>query len=127
VVAFPKPLTIVEPREIKKLIEMDFVFFPCGGGGIPLIRKKRKLRGVEAEIDKGLASAELSEEINTDMLIVPSGVKGAAIPTRLVFDVIGMDIVEVSPPYDHAEITALVAETLGLDLLYVLAANRKEN
>jgi agmatinase len=38
--------------------------------------------------------------------------------------VIGMDIVEVCPPYDHAEITALAAATLGLELLYVLAANR---
>ncbi len=40
---------------------------------------------------------------------------------------IGMDIVEVSPPYDHGEITALAAATLGLELLYVLAANRRQN
>ena len=40
---------------------------------------------------------------------------------------IGMDIVEVSPPYDHAEITSLAAATLGLEFLYVLAAGRKEN
>ncbi|MGB5749133.1 MAG: agmatinase [Desulfobacterales bacterium] len=38
---------------------------------------------------------------------------------------VGMDIVEVSPPYDHAEITALAAATLGLEFLYVLAASRK--
>ena len=42
-------------------------------------------------------------------------------------NLIGMDIVEVSPPYDHAEITALAAATLALEFLYVLAANRKEN
>jgi hypothetical protein len=60
------------------------------------------------------------------MLIVPSGVKGAAIPTPRVFNVIDMDIVEISPPYGHAEIPALVAETPGLDLLCVLAANRKK-
>ncbi len=40
-------------------------------------------------------------------------------------NLIGMDIVEVSPPYDHAEITALAAATLALEFLYVLAANRK--
>jgi len=40
-------------------------------------------------------------------------------------NLIGMDIVEVSPPYDHAEITALAAATLGLEFLYVLAANRR--
>src|SRR5210317_41891 len=38
VVASPKPLTIVEGREIKKLIEMDFIVICCGGGGIPVIR-----------------------------------------------------------------------------------------
>jgi len=38
---------------------------------------------------------------------------------------VGMDIVEVCPPYDHAEITSLAAATLGLEFLYVLAANRR--
>jgi len=38
---------------------------------------------------------------------------------------VGMDIVEVSPPYDHADITALAAATLGLEFLYALAAVRK--
>ena len=42
-------------------------------------------------------------------------------------NLIGMDIVEVSPPYDHGEITALAAATLALEFLYVLAANRKED
>jgi agmatinase len=40
---------------------------------------------------------------------------------------IGMDIVEVAPPFDHADITSLAAATLGLEFLYVLAANRKKN
>lgn len=40
-------------------------------------------------------------------------------------NLIGMDIVEVCPPYDQAEITALAAATLGLEMLYVLAATRK--
>lgn len=42
-------------------------------------------------------------------------------------NLIGMDIVEVAPPYDHAEITSLAAATLALELLYVLAASRKGN
>jgi agmatinase len=32
-----------------------------------------------------------------------------------------MDVVEVSPPYDHAEITALAAATLAWDYLALLA------
>ena len=37
-------------------------------------------------------------------------------------DLVGMDIVEVSPPFDHAEITALAAAHLAHDWLCVLAA-----
>ena len=37
-------------------------------------------------------------------------------------NLIGMDLVEVSPPYDHAEITAIAAATLAHDWLCVLAA-----
>jgi agmatinase len=40
-------------------------------------------------------------------------------------NLIGMDIVEVSPPYDHAELTALAAATISLEILYVFATNRK--
>ena len=36
----------------------------------------------------------------------------------------GMDVVEVSPPYDHAEITALAAATLVWDYLALLAPPR---
>lgn len=39
---------------------------------------------------------------------------------------VGMDIVEVSPPYDHADITALMAATLGHDYLCLLAERRRE-
>ena len=37
---------------------------------------------------------------------------------------VGMDIVEVSPPYDHAEITALAAATLAHDYLCLLAEKK---
>ena len=39
-------------------------------------------------------------------------------------NLVGMDVVEVAPSYDHADITALAAATLGLEMLYVLAANK---
>lgn len=42
-------------------------------------------------------------------------------------NIVGMDVVEVAPSYDHAEITALAAATLGLEMLYVLAANRQRS
>jgi carbamate kinase len=79
VVASPEPLTIVEGREIKKLIEMDFIVICCGGGGIPVIRKERKFRGVEAVIDKDLASSVLAQEIKADIFVIASDVEGAGI------------------------------------------------
>jgi carbamate kinase len=79
VVASPKPVAIVEYREIKKLIEMDFIVICCGGGGIPVIRKERKFRGVEAVIDKDLASAILAREIKADIFLIVSDIEGAAI------------------------------------------------
>ena len=39
-------------------------------------------------------------------------------------NVIGADIVEVSPAYDHAELTGIAAAHVGYELLSVLAANR---
>jgi carbamate kinase len=79
VVASPEPLTIVEGREIKRLIEMDFIVICCGGGGIPVIRKERKFRGVEAVIDKDLASSVLAQEIKADIFVIASDVEGAGI------------------------------------------------
>jgi agmatinase len=38
-------------------------------------------------------------------------------------NLVGMDLVEVAPSYDHAQITSLAGATLGLEMLYVLAAN----
>ena len=37
-------------------------------------------------------------------------------------NLVGMDIVEVAPCYDHAEVTSLAAATLGLEFLYLLAS-----
>lgn len=37
---------------------------------------------------------------------------------------VGMDVVEVSPPYDHAEITALAAATVGYEWLCLLALEK---
>jgi carbamate kinase len=79
VVASPSPITIVEHREIKKLIEMNFIVICCGGGGIPVIRKERKFRGVEAVIDKDLASSVLAREIKADIFVIATDTVGAAI------------------------------------------------
>jgi len=40
-------------------------------------------------------------------------------------NIVGMDLVEVAPGYDHADITALAAATVALDMLHVQAANKQ--
>ena len=39
-------------------------------------------------------------------------------------NIVGADVVEVAPSYDHAEITSLAAATLGLEMLYLMAATK---
>ena len=77
VVASPRPVTIIEKREIQKLIDMDFIVICCGGGGIPVIRKGRAFNGVDAVIDKDLASARLAEEVGADIFLIATDVEGA--------------------------------------------------
>ncbi|MGC9195257.1 MAG: carbamate kinase [Syntrophobacteraceae bacterium] len=79
VVASPRPVTIIEKREIKKLIAMGFIVIACGGGGIPVIRHGRGFQGVDAVIDKDLASAKLAEEVGADLLVIATDVEGAAL------------------------------------------------
>ena len=79
VVASPFPVTIVEKREIKKLIDMNFIVICCGGGGIPVIREGRRFSGVDAVIDKDLASAKLAEEVDVDIFLIATDVHGIAL------------------------------------------------
>lgn len=79
VVASPAPITIVEKREIKRLIGMDFIVVCCGGGGIPVIREGRTFCGVDAVIDKDLASAVLAREVGVDIFLIATDVEGVAL------------------------------------------------
>ena len=79
VVASPKPVTIVEKREIKRLIDDGFIVVCCGGGGIPVVRAGRTFDGVDAVIDKDLASACLAEEVGVDIFVIATDVDGVAL------------------------------------------------
>ncbi len=78
-VVSPRPVTIVEKREIRHLIEEDFIVICCGGGGIPVVREGRAFSGVDAVIDKDLASAKLAEEVGVDIFVIATDVPGAAL------------------------------------------------
>lgn len=79
VVVSPKPVTIVEKREIKTLIDTGFIVICCGGGGIPVVRAGRTFDGVDAVIDKDLASARLAEEVGADLFVMATDVDGVAL------------------------------------------------
>lgn len=79
VVASPEPLSVVEKREIKALIQRDFIVICCGGGGIPVIRRGRAFAGVDAVIDKDLASAKLAQEVGVDIFCIATDIPQVAI------------------------------------------------
>jgi len=79
VVPSPEPIEIVEKEAIKILLERDIVVIACGGGGIPVIRKNRRLQGVEAVIDKDLAAERLAFDIKADIFMMLTSVPKVAI------------------------------------------------
>lgn len=79
VVPSPQPKRIFEIRPIEWLIEKDVVVICAGGGGVPTMYapgEDRTLVGVEAVIDKDLASELLAREINADLFVMVTDIDG---------------------------------------------------
>jgi carbamate kinase len=71
VVASPQPKQIFEVRPIRWLLEQDTIVIAAGGGGIPTVYEPgRRLRGVEAVIDKDLCSELLARQLEADFYIM---------------------------------------------------------
>ncbi len=76
VVPSPDPISIVEKKAIKQLIDDEILVVAAGGGGMPVIEKKDwGFDGVEAVVDKDLASERLAEDINADVLLILTNVE----------------------------------------------------
>jgi carbamate kinase len=79
VVPSPEPKRIFEIRPIRWLLEKDAVVICAGGGGIPTMYDPdadRTLVGVEAVIDKDLASELLAREVEADLFVMATDVDG---------------------------------------------------
>ena len=75
VVASPRPQCIFELGVIELLVNQGVVVICAGGGGIPIVKRDDgSLVGVEAVIDKDLASSLLARELKADVLIMLTGV-----------------------------------------------------
>ncbi len=71
VVASPEPLVIFNMRSIEKIANEGHIAIAVGGGGIPCYySKENTLQGIDAVIDKDLASALLASQIHADKLFV---------------------------------------------------------
>ena len=79
VVPSPEPRRIFEIRPIRWLLDKDVVVICAGGGGVPtmfLPDADRTLVGVEAVIDKDLASELLAREVEADLFVMATDVDG---------------------------------------------------
>ena len=95
----PPPEEIVEQPVIAKLVHDGVVVIACGGGGIPVAADEAgSLRGVEAVIDKDLASALLSSSLEADCLTILTEVDGVYVdygkPTQRLLDEVDVDSLE---------------------------------
>jgi carbamate kinase len=70
VVPSPMPRKIVELSSIRALMEESIVPITVGGGGIPVVEHDGTLRGVEAVIDKDLASSLLAVELKAELFVI---------------------------------------------------------
>ena len=82
IVPSPHPLRIVEAEQIKTLVSSGFVVIAAGGGGIPVVEREAGYEGVEAVIDKDLASALLASSLGIPLLVLSTGVERVAIHFR---------------------------------------------
>jgi len=75
VVPSPIPREIIELDVIRLLIERGYVVVATGGGGIPVIRNEHgEIEGVEAVIDKDLASSLLARNLGADTFIISTAI-----------------------------------------------------
>ena len=78
----------------------------CGNGAVAV-----------AAFAPGTGTPEPGGFSSYQMLQLMRGLKG--------LNLVGMDLVEVSPPYDHADVTAILAANLVFEYLCLVALNKK--
>jgi carbamate kinase len=82
IVPSPDPMRIAfaEQESIRLLVDSGFIVVACGGGGIPIVERDGwRASGVEAVIDKDLASERLATELRSDKFLMLTDVDGAYI------------------------------------------------
>jgi len=78
-VASPHPLEILELDAIRACLNEDVIVIAAGGGGIPVVRRRGHLEGIEAVIDKDRASALLASRLMAELLLFSTAVDRVAL------------------------------------------------
>jgi carbamate kinase len=79
VVPSPEPREIVELEAVRDLSAAGVLVVCSGGGGVPVVRSRGALSGIDAVIDKDLAAALLATELAADALLILTDVPRAYI------------------------------------------------
>ena len=101
VVASPKPIEINNVGIVKQLSENGTVVVTVGGGGIPVIKENNGgIKGVEAVIDKDLASALTAIQIGADEFYILTDVPKVYINFRKP-DEKALDVITVAEAKEY--------------------------
>lgn len=79
VVPSPEPKALLDSHTLWFLLDAGAVVVVNGGGGIPMVRDGKHLRGVEAVIDKDLAAALLGARIGAQQLVILTDVEAVGL------------------------------------------------
>lgn len=99
VVASPKPVDINNWEIVEKLAREGNIVITVGGGGIPVIKNDQgEMEGIDAVIDKDLASATLAVKINADDFFILTDVPNVFInfntPEQKKLETVGIAEIE---------------------------------
>ncbi len=75
-VASPDPVRVVQAPLIRSLLRQGVLVVCAGGGGIPVVEESGRRQGVEAVVDKDLASSLLARQLGAEMLVCLTDVEG---------------------------------------------------
>ena len=76
----PKPQDVTGINAVKALLAQDHIVICGGGGGVPCVKNAQgQLTGVEAVVDKDLATAVIANHLDTDLFIIATDVNAACV------------------------------------------------
>lgn len=109
IVASPQPLDILNKKIVKDLVGKGNIVIAAGGGGVPVyLDQNKNLQGIEAVIDKDLASSLLATEIAAESFYILTDVPKVYInfqkPNQQALDT--LTIVDAKKYFDDGQFSA---------------------